>query len=367
MTQSPPQAGVLCDTEIAEHIKHQVIENGDLDRVQPASLDLAFGSRAWRVRASFLPSRSRTVSERLSHGLAMQEIDLAAGAVFERGCVYLVELAERLALPPDLSGAANPKSSTGRVDVFVRLVTDFGYVFDDVPAGYKGPLYAEICPRSFSIFARKGSSLNQLRLKREPSALDDTALAALHQSSPLVDIAAETGADISGGLGLRASLMGDAEMIGWRARRHAALIDVDRVGALDPQDYFEPVRPQKSGFIILDPDEFYILASKEALAIPPDYAAVMTPISPGLGEFRVHYAGFFDPGFGWSAATQAPSPSRAVLEVRSHDAPFVLEDGQLVARLVYERMAHRPSKLYGAEAGSNYQGQGLKLSKHFTA
>lgn len=332
-------------------------------QMQPASLDLTLGRRAFRVRASFLPSRGGAVADRLAAGLAMQEIDLAAGAVFEKGCVYLVELGERLALPAEVSGAANPKSSTGRIDVFVRLVVDArpgeSARFDVVPAGYQGPLYAEISPRTFSVLAREGSSLNQLRLKSGEPALDDEALARLHAASPLID---GTG-DIAGGIGLRVDLAGEG-VIGWRARRHAALIDVDCAGALDADAYFEPIGAPKEGFLILDPDEFYILASREALAVPPDFAAEMTPISPGLGEFRVHYAGFFDPGFGW-APEGRPNGSRAVLEVRSHDAPFALEDGQLVARLVYERMAGRPRVLYGEAVRSHYQGQGLKLSKHF--
>ena len=239
------------------------------------------------------------------------------------------------------------------------LVVDHGAAFDEIPAGYNGPLYAEISPRTFSILARAGSSLNQLRLKSGVCRIGDDDLRRLHQQNPLVDGTA----DIAGGLGLSVSLAGGDRMVGWRARRHSALIDVDKIAALDPQEYFEPIAPPKSGFLILDPDEFYILASKEALAVPPGYAAEMTPISPGLGEFRVHYAGFFDPGFGWGDG--GPNGSRGVLEVRSHDAPFVLEDGQLVARLVYERMAARPAQLYGAGLKSNYQGQGLKLSKHF--
>ena len=328
-------------------------------QIQPASLDLTLGRRGWRVRASFLPPPGKRVAERLADGLMMQDIDLSRGAVLERGCVYLVELAESLALSPDIAASANPKSSTGRIDVFVRLVADAGagrrVAFDEVPAGYRGPLYAEISPRTFSILVREGSSLNQLRLKQGAPRLSDSALAALHAGEPLID----GPADIDGGLGLSVDLRPASGPVGWRARRHAALIDVDRTGALDPDEFFEAIPGPRSGFIILDPDEFYILASREALAVPPDYAAEMTPISPGLGEFRVHYAGFFDPGFGWKA------PSRAVLEVRSHDAAFVLEHGQLVARLVYEKMAARPAKLYGEGVLSNYQGQGLKLSKHF--
>ncbi|MEX0644916.1 MAG: 2'-deoxycytidine 5'-triphosphate deaminase, partial [Parvularculaceae bacterium] len=201
---------------------------------------------------------------------------------------------------------------------------------------------------------------NQLRLKRGDCRLDDASLGKLHAATPLID----EDADIEGGVGLRVKLADETgDIVGWRARRHAALIDVDVLGALAADDFYEPIAAPKQGFIILDPDEFYILASREALVIPPDYAAEMTPINPGLGEFRVHYAGFFDPGFGWARGRAAGS--RAVLEVRSHDAPFVLEEGQLVARLAYERMAARPARLYGEELSSNYQGQGLKLSKHF--
>lgn len=354
-----PGNGVLPTEIIARLIEAGAIRLSGPARprqLQPASLDLTLGRRAYRVRASFLPSRGRRVAERLAGGLTMHEVDLERGAVLERGCVYVVELGERLALPPGVAGAANPKSSTGRIDVFVRLVTDYGAAFDEIPAGYEGPLYAEVSPRTFSIVVRQGSSLNQLRLKVGQCRLSDGEMRGLHDETPLID----ADADIEGGVGVRARIAGPAgEVVGWRARRHAALIDVDAPGALDAEDYFEPIAAPKTGFIILDPDEFYILASKEALSVPPEYAAEMTPINTGLGEFRVHYAGFFDPGFGWLR------PSRAVLEVRSHDAPFVLEDGQLVARLAYERMAARPARLYGDDVASNYQGQGLKLSKHF--
>ncbi len=326
-------------------------------QIQPASLDLTLGTRAWRVRASFLPSTRRTVMERLDDDLMMRPMDLTQGAVFERGCVYLVELGETLALPAHIEGAANPKSSTGRIDVFVRLVTDYAAAFDHVPAGYQGPLYAEVSPRTFSILARTGSSLNQLRLKNGPCRLDDDYVRALHNETALSDC---SDININDGMGVRVHLSGKSDdIIGYRARRHAGLIDVDQPGALDRHDYFEPVISPKNGFIILDPDEFYILASREALTIPLSTAAEMTPISPGLGEFRVHYAGFFDPGFGLE------QPSKGVLEVRSHDAPFVLEDGQLVARLIYELMAQVPPSAYGSKLSSNYQGQGLKLSKHF--
>lgn len=352
--------GVLAAEEIAGMIDAGAISLAQALRprqLQPASLDLTLGRRAWRVRASFLPPPGEGVAERLRR-LATHELDLSHGAVLERGCVYLVELNESLRLPADVAAAANPKSSTGRLDVFVRLVADGGAAFDEAPAGYCGGLFAEISPRTFSVLARAGTALNQIRFKRGAARLSDAELRALHKDSPLVDGAV----DVDGGLGLSVDLEREP-FVGWRARRHAGVIDLDAPCALDAEDFFEPLQRPKDGLLILDPDEFYILASKECLTIPPDYAAEMAPISPGLGEFRVHYAGFFDPGFGW--AEGAPAASRAVLEVRSRDAPFALGHGQLVARLVYERMATRPRQLYGDGVRSNYQGQGLKLSKHF--
>jgi dCTP deaminase len=303
------------------------------DQVQPASLDLRLGERAWRVRASFLPGLGRRVAERIDD-VAMHELDLTRGAVLERGCVYIAEIAERLSLPPDVSARANPKSSTGRVDVFVRALTDHGPAFDDIADGYAGPLYLEIAPQTFSVLVRAGTRLNQLRLRRgEPPALSVRSVSV----------------DLS------------ERLAGYRARRHAGVIDLDREAGHDPRDFWEPLEPRR-GELLLDPGEFYILASKEAVEIPVMEAAEMTPIDPAVGEFRVHYAGFFDPGFG-TAETESAG-ARGVLEVRSHETPFLLEDGQIVARLVYQPLTERPSWLYG-ENGSHYQRQGLKLSKHF--
>lgn len=305
----------------------------DPDQVQPASLDLRLGARAWRVRASFLPGLGRTVPQRLA-SLAMHELDLSRGAVLERGCVYIAELQESLALPKGVSARANPKSSTGRVDVFVRLLTDNSVAFDDVAEGYSGPTYIEIAPQTFSILVRASTRLNQLRLKRgEPPKLQIRSV----------------GVDLT------------QEIAGFRARRHAGVVDMDHVDGHDPKDFWEPLIP-RHGELLLDPGEFYILASKEAVEIPVLQAAEMTPIDPSVGEFRVHYAGFFDPGFGTEEAGGVGS--RGVLEVRSHETPFLLEDGQTVARLVYEPLTAKPARLYG-EGGSHYQRQGLKLSKHF--
>jgi dCTP deaminase len=330
------------------------------DQVQPASLDLRLGARAYRVRASFLPGPNRPVRDRLE-SLSLHEIDLTRGAVLETGCVYIAELQESLALPGDVSAAANPKSSTGRIDVFTRVITDRAQEFDTIEAGYQGPLYAEISPRTFPVLVRSGSRLSQLRLRKGEVRLSDAELHALHARERLVTSAEPS---IQDGVAVSVDLSGfEGGLVGYRAKRHTGLVDVDRPGSCRIAEYWEPLHGDGSGSLILDPGQFYILASKEAVHVPPDFAAEMVPFDPLVGEFRVHYAGFFDPGFGHAGAGGAGA--RAVLEVRSRDVPFIIEDGQIVGRLVYERMAERPEVLYGANAGSNYQAQGLKLSKHF--
>ncbi|MDD2869580.1 2'-deoxycytidine 5'-triphosphate deaminase [Neomegalonema sp.] len=332
-------------------------------QIQPASLDLRLGRRAWRLRASFLPgaglagasAAAATVAARLPD-FAMHEMDLTEGAVFERGCVYLCELAESLALPPDVSAAANAKSTSGRLDLFVRLIADGAAEFDRTPEGYAGPLFAEISPRSFSVLARSGARLNQIRLRRGDSRLTEAEAQALDP---------EGRGDARQGRAFSVDLRpAGSDVAGWRARRHTGLIDLEKTGGYAARDFWEPLPAESAGRLILDPGAFYILASRENLRTPPDCAAEMTPFSAGVGEFRVHYAGFFDPGFGCAEA--GGEGARAVLEVRCHEIPFVLEHGQDMGRLVYERMLARPDKLYGAGGvGSHYQGQGLKLAKQF--
>lgn len=327
--------GVLSDTELKRAMREGWIAADAPwldDQVQPASLDLRLGETAYRLRASFLPGAGARVIDRLDDELVMHKIDLTHGAVLETGCVYLVQVQEELALPPHIHGAANPKSSTGRVDVFTRLITDGAASFDHIPPGYQGPMWAEISPCTFSVLVRTGSRLSQVRLRRGAA-------------KPVREI----------GFTMDLSIKGP---VGFRAKRHSGVIDIDRIGGYDPRDFWEPMEP-RGGRVVLDPGQFYIFASKENVLIPPDEAAEMAPIRPELGEFRAHYAGFFDPGFG-----VAPHEGRAVLEVRSRDVPFIVEDGQPVGKLVFEKLSGPVERLYG-EAGSNYQGQGLKLSKHF--
>lgn len=333
----------------------------DGDQIQPASLDLRLGTRAFRVRSSFLPGPKTTVSERIE-ALKLHEIDLTSGAVLERGCVYLIPLAEKLALPPKVSATTNPKSSTGRLDIFTRVIADNGRSFDTVPEGYHGPLYLEVSPRTFPVLARTGSRLSQIRFRVGDPRLSITEHQQLHAAQTLVfDANSAVGEGVSLSIDLDG---GDRKgLIGFRSKRHTGLVDVDRKSALDVLDFWEPLYDRGKRELVLDPDEFYILVSREAVQVPPDFAAEMVPFDPLMGEFRVHYAGFFDPGFGVEMA--GGQGSRAVLEVRSREVPFLLGHGQTVGRLIYERMAERPQKLYGADLGSHYQAQTLKLSKHF--
>ncbi len=353
--------GVLTARAISELCQNGTIllaRTVDADQIQPASLDLRLGPKAYRVRASFLPGPKSTVAEKLEQ-VALHTFNLSEGAVLETGCVYIVPLLESLALPPGISAAANPKSSTGRLDIFTRIITDYAQEFDKVPEGYRGPLYAEISPRTFSILAREGSRLSQIRFRSGPSAANDAIIHALHNVDPLI---ASGEINVDGGLALTVDLTGMVKdgPVGFRAKRHSALVDVDKKNALEVLDYWEPI--WQKGSLILDPDQFYILASKEAVRVPPTHAAEMVPFNPLVGEFRVHYAGFFDPGFGHSSG--GGEGARAVLEVRSHEVPFILEDGQIIGRLIYEPLTEKPDKVYG-QVGSNYQKQGLKLSKHF--
>ncbi len=335
------------------------------DQIQPASLDLRLGEVAYRVRASFLPG-STSVARRIDE-LKLHEISLSDGAVLETGCVYIVPLLESLALPDDISAAANPKSSTGRLDVFTRVIADEMRGFDQIEPGYHGPLYAEISPRTFPVLVREGSRLSQIRFRHGHAQLDAEALRELHARERLVD---SDDADLSNGIAVGVDLSGTlggagTNIVGYRAKRHTGLIDVERRAGYSVLDFWEPMQARPDRSLILDPNEFYILASKEAVQVPPGYAAEMVPFDPLVGEFRVHYAGFFDPGFGYAGA--GGKGSRAVLEVRSREVPFILEHGQIVGRLVYEKMLALPKTLYGTGIGSNYQAQSLKLSKHFKA
>jgi dCTP deaminase len=358
------QRGILPDDMIGVLVRDgAIMAEYDLapDQVQPASLDLRLGDVAFRVRASFLPGPRTTVAKRIDE-LKLHEIDLGDGAVLETGCVYIVPLVESLALPGDIAASANPKSSTGLLDVFTRVIADETRGFDRIRAGYHGPLYAEISPKTFPVLVREGSRLSQIRFRHGNAQLSAETLRALHARERLVN---DEDADVGDGIAVSVDLggLGPEGFVGYRAKRHTGLIDVDRRAGYDVGEFWEPMKARKDRSLVLDPDEFYILASKEAVQVPPDYAAEMVPFDPLVGEFRVHYAGFFDPGFGYAGA--GGGGARAVLEVRSREVPFILEHGQTVGRLVYEHMLKRPKSLYGQGIGSNYQAQGLKLSKHF--
>jgi dCTP deaminase len=340
---------------------------GGIERaqVQPASLDLRLGAKAWRVRASFLPG-SATVASKIER-LKMHEINLSTPTVLEKGCVYIVELMEELKLPAGISGKANPKSTTGRLDIFTRLITDNGNEFEGVREGYRGKLYLEVVPRTFSILLQQGARLNQIRFVRGHPPPSDTKLGQLDQSEPLVYLEADgpQAAVIKDGLWISVDLEGNADnrIVGYRAKHHAPLVDLSKIAHYDILEFWEPITRTPSRGLVLNPDDFYILASRELIRVPPNYAASMVPYDPSVGEFRIHYAGFFDPGFGYGENDIAGT--RAVLEVRSHDVPFLIEHGQDVGRLIYDRLMGVPEKIYGVNIGSSYQRQGLALAKQF--
>ena len=373
--------GVLSGQEITELINKNIISSDhkiNKDIIQPASIDLRLGLKAWRVPASFLPGKGNLVSDRLKN-FAMHEFSLVDGAVLECGCVYIVKLLENVSLSDDLTGVANPKSSTGRLDVFTRLIVDGAQEFEDVPAGYSGPLYVEISPRTFSILVRTGSRLNQLRIRRGYSVTTDKEMEILQKHVGLVRTEGDNNLPdkIKNGVPLSVDLAGEKGLIGYKARKHSRLIDVDKPNFYKREFFWEKITTEdliyqtkitengtSSSGLVLSPDAFYILASKEYVSVPSNYAAEMRAYDTKVGEFRAHYAGFFDPGFGLSEL--GASKTRAVLEVRSHDVPFLIEQEQTICRLVYEPMANVPNFLYGEAGGANnYQAQGLKLSKHF--
>ncbi|MGH9189052.1 MAG: 2'-deoxycytidine 5'-triphosphate deaminase [Acidimicrobiales bacterium] len=336
--------------------------------IQPASIDLRLGEVAYRIRCSFLPGDEAVDHKVKDH--ILDELDLRRdGAVLETNRPYLIPLAEELALPVGVRGRANPKSSTGRLDVFTRVITDESHRFDEIADGYHGRLYLEVVPLSFTVRVRQGLALNQLRLMTGRSSLGDTELRARHAESPVLFSKARPVPDdqlvTSGGLFLSLDLRGDADgRVGYRARDNASLLDMSRVGAYRPEEFWEPVHREGADRIVLAPERFYLLMSEESVVVAPDLAAEMTAYDPTSGELRTHYAGFFDPGFGFDPAGHLPG-SRAALEVRAHDVPFMVEHGQRVCRLTFERMMAPPAKLYGTDIGSSYQGQEETLSKHF--
>ena len=380
---APRKHGILSDTHLKTLIRDRAIEADPAvtdGQVQPASVDLRLGTKAYRLISSFLPERSE-ISERLNvldlyqSELVMYEIDLTQGAILEKGHVYLVPLLERVALPPDVRGKANPKSSTGRLDIFTRLITDLNAGFDEIPAGYQGPLYLEIVPRSFTIRVQTGLALNQLRLLTGRPTVSDSRLRALHRSAKLLyhnDDPADSrplaapDVRVDHGLFLRIDLRGsgtDREIVGYRAKKNSHVVDLSKTGHYSALDFWEPIYRQSNNTLLLEPEEFYILTSHERIKVPAGYAAEMVAYEAAFGELRTHYAGFFDPGFG--AGDGPRKGTQVVLEVRPHDVPFLIHDGQTFFKVVYERMLDLPERLYGASIGSSYHQQGLTLSKHF--
>ncbi|MGH9328307.1 MAG: 2'-deoxycytidine 5'-triphosphate deaminase [Terriglobia bacterium] len=338
------------------------------EQIQPASIDLRLGEVAYQVKASFLPSPNSLIGPKIRE-LQTQELDLKCPALLTPGSVFIAPLVESLALPPDMGGKANPKSTTGRLDIFTRLMTEGESTFEVVREGYSGDLYVEIVPRTFPIVVRAGTKLNQLRFFRGKSQSDDDQLRRLARKRQLIYY--DKGEDASGptireGLRISIDLSGEkGSIVAYKAKKTELPVDLACVGTYDPHDFWEPLRAgDLRGSLVLNPGDFYLLSSKEKISVPADYAAEMVSYDPSIGEFTVHYAGFFDPGFGYGNSGEIKGTT-AVLEVRAHEVPILLEDGREVGRLIYHKMAAPPDKLYGQGIGSSYQQQGLALSKQF--
>ena len=376
--------GILPDTYLKTLIRDHAIDAAPAiteSQIQPASVDLRLGTKAYRLISSFLPERSEigarlNVLDLYQSELVMYDMDLTQGAILEKGHVYLVPLLEHVALPPHVRGRANPKSSTGRLDIFTRLITDLNAGFDEIPPGYQGPLYLEIVPRSFTIRVQTGLALNQLRLLTGRPAVSDSRLRALHRSTKLLYHNDDDPADarplatqdirVDHGLFLGIDLRGSGagrEIVGYRAKKNSHVVDLSKIGHYSALDFWEPIYRQPNNTLLLEPEEFYILASHERIKVPAGYAAEMVAYEAAFGELRTHYAGFFDPGFGVGDGPR--KGTQVVLEVRPHDVPFLIRDGQTFFKVVYEHMLDLPEHLYGASIGSSYHQQGLTLSKHF--
>lgn len=358
------RTGILPYQAIKQMIREgEIAANPDFiaNQLQPASIDLRLGKVAYRVKASFLPGPKALVSDKIKQ-LDGYPIDISSGAVLEKGCVYVIPLLESLKLKNGLAGFANPKSSIGRLDILTRLIADRSTAFDRIEAGYQGPLYVEVAPRTFSVVVQTGSRLNQIRFRRGSSQV---SISDINQLRLLIS-GEESPKNIKDKkmLGVTIDLEGCGEesLIGFRAKKHTDRINVGKIGFYDPLDFWEPIKHHRNASIILNPDDFYILATRELVRIPPEFAAEMVAYDTTVGEFRVHYAGFFDPGFGDDPQAKG---SKVVLEVRSHEVPFMLEHAQTIGWLQYERMAGRPDQLYGPSVGSSYQNQGLALAKQF--
>jgi dCTP deaminase len=339
----------------------------DPNQIQPASIDLRLGKKAFQIAASFLPGHSPI--EGKIRDLLIREIDLEESAVLEPRSVFLVPLMESLRLPADVSGIANPKSTTGRLDIFTRLITEPGIEFERVPKGYQGALYLEIVSRTFPVRVRTGMKLNQLRLVRGRPQATDGKLVRLAEKEQLTFDADSSPIDprIDRGLSVSVDLVGTgSNIIAYRAKKTRHAIDLGKVNAYDIGEFWEVIPRSKSKDLTLQAGDFYILASHERIRVPPTHAAEMVPFDPSIGEFRIHYAGFFDPGFGYGDRGEIPG-TKAVLEVRAHEVPILLEHGQLVGKLIYHQMAQLPERVYGRSIGSSYQQQGLALSKQFRA
>jgi dCTP deaminase len=370
----PTEPGIWPDSWLVKAVESGIIDAPEFSesQLQPASVDLTLGDTAFRLRCSFLPGKNDTVENQMRPFVVGPPIPLDDGAILERNRPYLIRLREGLALPTRVRARANPKSSTGRLDVFTRVITDRSGKFDDIRNGFAGPLYLEVVPRSFAVMARTGLALNQLRLMKGDTHVSDDEIRAAHRAEPILyrngQAADRREVVPRGGLWLSLDLLKrDDSPVGYRAKRNSSLVDLGAVGVHEPADFWETVVPETGNRVVLEPEDFYLLLSAEGVRVPPQYAAEMVAFDPAGGEVRTHYAGFFDPGFGHDPSGLFSQGSRAALEIRAHDVPFAVDHLQRVCSLRFEKMAGEPTALYGSHRGSHYQGQLSTLSKHFRA
>ncbi len=362
--------------QLIEQAHHQGMihsqEPIESSQIQPVSLDLRLGPKAYRIQCSFLPE-NEPVETKLKE-ICLYDFDITDGGILEKNAIYLIPLMEELALPSSLYGLANPKSSTGRLDMFTRVIVDKGHRFDEIPRGYRGKLYLEVISRSFPVKVHAGLSLNQLRLTYAQSpTLGKQGLELKYKNHPILfdrngfvipfdQIKVESGIYIS------LDISGDQleSIIAYKAKTNSTVIDLSKIRHYKADEFWEPIYRNKKNRLILEPESFYIMMSKERVCIWPDWLAEMIAYEPNSGELRTHYAGFFDSGFGWNGTDELMNQgTRAVMEVRPHDVPFMVEDGQTFCRLKFEKVVERPEKVYGLALNSNYHSQGLALSKYF--
>ncbi len=349
--------GALVYQDYLKLIKKNYIINETIDQnqIQPASLDLSLSEECYEIKHSFL-SHKTTVRRKLKD-LIIKKINLNKEFIFKKDKTYIVKLNESLNLKNNIFGHCNPKSSTGRLDIFCRTIVDFAEEYEKIPNNYQGEIFLEITSRSFDVAFKKGNCLNQLRLiMGNQYYLSDEQLKKIKTKLKITNFKKNT-LKINNGVKISVDLS-NSKTIAYVAKNNTPVLKFSKIKSHKINDFWKAIKNIDNSLLI-EKNKFYILKSKEKVIIPDNLAGEMIPYDTGIGDFRAHYAGFFDPGFGM------PNGTYAVLEVKTNEIPFLLEDGQTIARIKYEKLNKNSNIVYGKDIKSNYQNQGLKLSKHF--